>query len=128
MAKFLYRGKKPEELKEMETKEFSKFLNSRERRKLRRGLTMVEKKLMKKIRKNAGKDAFIRTRARDMIVMPEMVGVKLGIYNGQNYETVVIKEDMVGHRLGEFAQTRKKVKHSSPGLGATRSSKFVPLK
>jgi small subunit ribosomal protein S19 len=63
-----------------------------------------------------------------MVIIPEMVGVKIGIHNGKEYVSVDIKPEMLGHRLGEFAMTRKPVKHSSPGFGATRSSKFVPLK
>ena len=63
-----------------------------------------------------------------MIILPEMVGVKIGVYNGKEYTPVEVKPEMIGHRLGEFALTRKPVKHSSPGFGATRSSKFVPLK
>ena len=63
-----------------------------------------------------------------MIILPEMVGAKLGIHNGREFVMVVIDSSMLGHRLGEFSQTRKKVQHSAPGLGATRSSKFVPLK
>ena len=63
-----------------------------------------------------------------MLILPEMVGTKMGIHNGKEYVTIVISDAMVGHYLGEFAMTRGRVKHSAPGLGATRSSKFVPLK
>ena len=63
-----------------------------------------------------------------MVIIPEMVGVKLGVYNGKEFVSLEIKEYMVGHRIGEFVLTRKQVKHSSPGFGATKSSKFVPLK
>ena len=63
-----------------------------------------------------------------MIVLPEMVGTTVEIYNGQGFESVDIEEEMIGHYFGEFAKTRKEVSHSAPGLGATRSSKHVPLK
>ena len=63
-----------------------------------------------------------------MIIIPEMIGSKIGVYNGKEYKVIIIEEAMLGHYLGEFALTRKPVKHSSPGLGATRGSKFVPLK
>ena len=126
MAKFMFRGKMLEELKGMSLGEFSELLTSRERRSLKRGLTEREKKLLEDIRKKP--DAFHRTHERQMVILPEMVGAKIGVYNGKEYVAVEIKPEMIGHRLGEFALTRKQVKHSSPGFGATRSSKFVPLK
>jgi small subunit ribosomal protein S19 len=126
--KFLFRGKSLEELEKMNTEEFSLLLNSRERRSLRRGLTRDEKKLLERIRNSKGQDKLIRTKARDVIILPEMVGAKIGIYNGKEFKPVTVEASMIGHRLGEFALTRGRIKHSAPGLGATRSSKFVPLK
>jgi small subunit ribosomal protein S19 len=126
--KFLFRGKSLEELEKMESSEFLPLLNSRERRSLKRGLTRNEKKLLERIRRSKGQDKLIRTKERDMLILPEMVGVKLGIHDGREFKTVTIEAGMIGHRLGEFALTRGRVKHSAPGLGATRSSKFVPLK
>ncbi len=126
--KYVFRGKTFEELSAISLEDLSKLLTARERRALKRGMPRVHKKLLENVRKMRGKDKLIRTHARDMVVLPEMVGAKLGIHNGQEFQMVIIEESMIGHRLGEFALTRKKVKHSSPGLGATRSSKFVPLK
>ncbi len=127
MAKqFAFHGKTLEELKEMNLDDFSLLLKSRQRRALKRGLTDKQKILLEKIRKNPKK--FHRTRSRQMIIFPEMVGIKMGVHNGKDYVTLEIKPEMIGHRLGEFALTRKMVKHSSPGFGATRSSKFIPLK
>lgn len=126
MAKFMYRGKTLEELKAMSLEEFRELLPSRERRTLKRGFTEEQKKLLEKIRKNRSR--FYKTKEREMIIIPEMIGVKLGVYNGKEYVPIEIKPEMVGHRLGEFALTRKQVKHSAPGFGATRSSKYVPLK
>jgi len=125
---YKFRGKTQEELEAMSLEEFSGLLKSRQRRALRRGLPKQQKKLLEKIRKQKGKDKLIRTHSREMIILPEMVGAKLGIHNGREFVMVVIDSSMLGHRLGEFSQTRKKVQHSAPGLGATRSSKFVPLK
>jgi small subunit ribosomal protein S19 len=126
MAKFTYRGKTVEELKTMKLEEFRELLPSRERRTLKRGFTEEQKKLLEKIRKNRNK--FYKTKEREMIIIPELIGVKLGVYNGKEYVPLEIKPEMVGHRLGEFVLTRKPVKHSAPGFGATRSSKYVPLK
>jgi small subunit ribosomal protein S19 len=126
MAKFTFYGKSIEEVEKMNLEEFSKLIPARDRRALKRGFTAEEKKLLEEIRKNP--KAFHRTKTREMIIIPEMIGVKIGVYSGKEYVTVDVKPEMLGHRLGEFILTRKQVKHSSPGFGATRSSKFVPLK
>ena len=120
------KGKTLEELKKMSLEEFSKILTSRERRALLKGLTERQKKLLEEIRKD--KDKFHKTHERDMIVLPEMVDVKFGIYNGKEFKPVTITFDMIGHRLGEFVMTRERVMHSAPGMGATRGSKHIPLK
>ena len=121
---FKYRGKTLEELQDMSHEELAPLMNARARRKLERGLRENEEKLLEKLE---DKDR-VQTHLRSMIVLPEMVGKTIEIYNGQGFETVEIEEDMIGHYFGEFAKTRKQVSHSAPGLGATRSSKHVPLK
>ncbi len=126
MPKESYRGRDMEEIRKMSTAEFSEMLPSRMRRSLKRGMTENQKKLLEKIKKKPGK--FHRTTCREMIILPEMTGEKIGVHNGKEYVTVEVTPEMLGHRLGEFSQTRKKVQHSAPGFGATRSSKFVPLK
>ena len=135
MAKeFRFRGYTLEELKKMSIKEFAQLLKSRARRSLLRGLTERQKKLLEKIKKHP--DKFIKTHERDMVILPQMVGAKIGVYTGggkkgdqsEKWATVVIKPEMIGHRLGEFAPTCKRVKHSAPGVGATRGSKHVSIK
>lgn len=126
--KFTFRGKTFEELQAMSIDEVTNLLTARQRRTLRRGLTDKQKKLLEKIRRFKGEDKLIRTRCRNMIVLPEMVGAKIGIHTGFEYKPIIITQEMVGHYLGELALTRKRVQHSAPGFGATRSSKFVPLK
>ena len=127
MAKeFTYKGKTVEEIKEMSLEQFSRLICSRERRTLLRGLTKRQKKLIEDIRRTPEK--FHKTHERDMIILPEIIGTKLGVHNGKTYVPFTIKEEMVGHRLGEFALTRQRIKHSSPGVGATRASKHIPLK
>jgi len=128
MVEFLYHGKTLEELKTIDIKEFMKLVPARMRRSLKRGLTEKEKKLLKKIRESKNKDKLIKTHQRDMIIIPEMIDAKIGVYNGKEWAVIQIKPEMLGHRLGEFSLTRKRVKHSSPGFGATRGSKFVPQK
>ncbi len=131
--KFHYRGYTLEELKKMNMDEFVKLLPSRARRSLRRGLPPRQKKLLERLRrayraKKRGKDILTRTHVRDMVIFPEMVGLQIGVYNGKSYEIVEVKPEMIGHYLGEFSLTRRHVQHGSPGIGATRSSKYVPLK
>jgi len=125
-GKFTYRGKSEEEVKKMSLEEFSKLLTSRERRGLKRGFTDTEKKLLMNIRANP--TGFHKTHSREMIIIPEMIGVKMGVHNGKEYASMEIRPEMIGHRLGEFVLTRRTVKHSAPGFGATKSSKYVPLK
>ena len=127
MAKeFKFRGKSLEELQGMSLDQFAKLITSRERRTLLHGLSDRQRKLLEEIRKDRNK--FHKTHDRDMIVLPEMVGVKIGIHKGNEFTAITISEGMIGHRLGQLALTRKRVQHSSPGVGATRSSKHIPLK
>ena len=72
----------------------------------------VYDRLLQKISKlKSGDKTVIKTWARDSSIAPEMVGFTFGIHNGKNFIEVLIKEEMVGHRLGEFALTRKFTKH-----------------
>ncbi|HEC77441.1 MAG TPA: 30S ribosomal protein S19 [Thermoplasmatales archaeon] len=124
---FRYRGFTFEELSQMGMEELIPLLPARARRTLKRGLTPSQYRLLEKIRKTE-KGKIIRTHLRNMIILPEFVGHNIAIHNGKEFQPVVIKPEMVGHYLGEFALTRKEVKHSGPGVGATRSSKYLPLK
>jgi len=130
VRRFTYKGKTLEELLKMPMDDFIKLLPARQRRSLLRGLTDEERKLLEKIReaKQKGSTKPIRTHARDMVILPEMVGVTVHVYNGKEFVPVEITEEMIGHRLGEFALTCRKVEHGAPGLRATRSSMYVPLK
>jgi small subunit ribosomal protein S19 len=131
--RFHYRGYTLEELKKMNMDQFIQLLPARARRSLKRGLPPRQKKLLERLRrayraKKRGKDLLTRTHVRDMICFPDFVGLKVGVYNGKTFEVVDIKPEMIGHYLGEFSLTRRRVSHGSPGIGATRSSKYVPLK
>ena len=106
---FRYRGKTVDELKSMKFEDFIQLLPSREKRKLTRGFTEQEEKLLKKVR--AG-ERNIKTHCRDMVIIPEMIGLTIGVYNGKEFESVTIVDEMLGYRLGEFSLTRKIAKHS----------------
>ena len=124
-GEFTFRGKSVEELKKLSHDEFALLVPSRQRRTLQRGLSEDHKKLLHKVKI---KDPNIRTHLRDMIVLPEMVGLKIAIHSGKEFMPIDILPEMMGHYFGEFVLTRKKVSHGAAGIGATKSSKFVPLK
>jgi len=121
---FKYRGYTLAKLRKMKLEELAALLPARQRRKLKRKLREEEEKLLEKIEQREE----VKTHLRDAIVLPSMVGKKIGIHNGKGFDYVEIKPEMIGHYLGEFAMTRKKVVHGAAGVGATRSSKYVPLK
>jgi small subunit ribosomal protein S19 len=122
---FTYRGFKIDELKAMGISELLPLMPARARRKVTRGLSRGEETLLAKIR---GGDEKVRTHMRDMIVMPVMIGKTIEIYNGKEFMKVEFQPESVFHYLGEFALTRHRVTHGSAGIGATRGSKYVPLK
>ena len=122
---FLLKGKTAEELQKMSLEEFSKLIPSRERRNLLRGFDNDEKKFLERLRKSQKP---VKTHMREMVIIPEMLFKRILVHNGKEWVAVDIKVEMLGHRLGEFALTRKRVTHSAPGVGATKSSKFLPLK
>jgi len=122
---FTYRGFKVDELKAMGISELLPLMPSRARRKIVRGFARGEETLLAKIRDG---DEKVRTHLRDMLVMPEMIGKSIEIYTGKEFLKVEFQPESVFHYLGEFALTRKRVAHGSAGIGATRGSKYVPLK
>jgi len=132
--KFTYRGIDLDQLLDMNIEQLAKHLPCRQRRRLARGLKRKHNALLTRLRKAKKaasvleKPATIKTHLRDMIVLPEMVGSMIGIYNGKTFNQVEIKPEMIGHYLGEFSITYKPVKHGRPGIGATHSSRFIPLK
>jgi len=125
---FMYRGKTAEDLQKLALEQLVELLPARQRRTLKRGLTETQQKMLKKLRKYKGTTKPLRTKSRNMPILPEMFGTTIAVYSGQAYVPVTIVPEMIGHYLGEFVQTRKRVQHGSPGFGATRGSKFVPLK
>lgn len=126
MAKkeFTFKGKNIEELNAMSLEEFSKLCNSRARRTLSKGF---DKHILKKIgkAKNNPKAKPLKTHSRDLIVIPEMIGVRFAVYRGNSFENIDIIEPMLGHYIGEFVFTRKRLQHGKAGIGATKSSNAV---
>jgi len=130
-GEFTYRGHTLEELQELSVEEVAELLPARMRRTIERGLSVEHEKLLEEAREadpEETADNPIRTHLRDMPVLPEMVGLTFAVHTGQSFERVEVEPEMVGHYLGEFQLTRTSVEHGQAGIGATRSSKFVPLK
>lgn len=121
---FTYRGKTMAELKKLSLKEFAEFLPSRQRRTLLRGLTDQQKRLLQKLEKKND----IKTHCRDMIIIPALIGKTIRVHTGKEFVRLTLSEETLGHYLGEYALTRKMVSHSSPGVGATRSSSSVSVR
>jgi len=129
----MYRGLSLGQLQNMSMDEFIDLLPSRQRRSLHRGLQPEQRILLEKIRQAReemvkGSSSSVKTHVRNMIILPEMVGLVISVHNGKEFVQVEIKPEMIGHYLGEFAITNKPVRHGTPGIGASRSSMYVPLK
>ena len=132
-AEPMYRGYPLSELVKLNMDSLIELLPSRRRRTLKRGLPPRQKKLLMKLRAarkqvRKGKDVVVRTHCRDMVVLPEMVDLTIAIHNGKEFKRIKIIPQMIGHLLGEFSSPMRQVKHGSPGIGATKSSAYVPLK
>ena len=132
--KFQYRGVDLDKLLDLNHEELLELLPSRARRRFDHGLKRKHMALIKKLRKAKReaavleKPAVVKTHLRNMIIVPEMIGSVVGIYNGKVFASIEVKPEMIGHYLGEFAMSYKPVAHGRPGIGATHSSRFIPLK
>jgi len=132
---FYYRGVEVEKLLDLSHTELSNLFHARARRKFRRGIGEKPQTFMNRLRKarksvvgTMKKPKIIKTHLRNLIIVPEMMGSIVGVYNGKGFIQVDIKADMLGYYLGEFSITYKPVGHGRPGVGSTGSSRFIPLK
>lgn len=124
---FSFRGLALPRLKEMSLQELAQVLPARARRSIRRGFTVETMRFLERMRESPV-EKVVRTHTRDAMVLPEHVGRRVAVHNGKEYKEVEVRPEMIGHYYGEFSLTRRFEKHSGPGVGATRSSKFMPLK
>jgi len=124
---FALGGKSLAELKALPLGELAKLLTARARRSIRRGFTAETQRFLEKIAAHPT-DRPIRTHCRDALILPTHVGHRVAIHTGKEFKEIEVRPEMIGHFYGEFALTRRFEKHSGPGVGATRSSKFMPLK
>ncbi|MCA1812411.1 MAG: 30S ribosomal protein S19 [Halobacteriales archaeon] len=125
---FSYRGHTLQELQAMPIEEVVQLLPARMRRTIKRGMRDDHEHLLKRVGKTAEAGTALRTHLRDMPILPQFVGRTFQVHNGKEFTRVDVQPEMIGHYLGEFALTRRSVKHTGPGVGATRGSKFMPLK
>ncbi len=123
---FTFKGLSLDDLKALPMDKLLEVLPARARRSLKREKNHDQTVIYKKL--ESQKFTQLKTHVRDIVILPKFVGKVVEIYNGNSYVKFEIRPEMIGHYVGEFAQTRKEVKHSGPGVGATRSSKFMPLK
>lgn len=117
-----YKGKTLEELKSLETREFAKYVESRARRTILRQFREIEN-FVNRANKKLSKKNPIKTHQRDLVVVPKMLGMKIQIYNGKNFIPIEVVMEMLGHKFGEFAPTRVRVKHGSAGIGSTKGTR-----
>ena len=124
---YTLRGKTLPELQAMNLEQLSQLLGARARRSIRRGFNNETAQFLERLAATPP-EKVVRTHCRDAIVLPSHVGRRVAIHTGKEFKEVEIRPEMIGHYYGEFALTRRFEKHSGPGVGATRSSKFMPLK
>ncbi len=122
---FLYRGKSLEDIQAMSLDEFIELLPARARRTITRGVVDKNPRFFRHLDRG---DGVIKTHTREMVILPSMISKTLSIHDGKAFVEVPVTIEMVGHKIGEFAPTRKTTKHTGVGVGATRSSKYMPLK
>ena len=127
VKEFTYHGLSREELANIPNEKLFKLFTARVRRSLTRGINDDKRKLMEEMKDKNQKNP-IKTHLRDVIILPYMVGVTVHIFSGKEFVPITITLQMVGHYLGEYVITNKRVNHGAPGVGASRSSLYVPLK
>jgi len=131
--KFTFRGIELEQLLDLTNEELMDIVCARARRRMSRGLKRKPMALIKRLRQakkeapTGEKPKGVKTHLRDMIIVPEMVGSIIGIYNGKMFCGVEMKPEMIGMYLGEFAITYKPVRHGRPGVSAAHTFRFIPL-
>ncbi len=124
---FTLRGNTLEQLRGMSLEQLAGILGARARRSIRRGFNNETSDFLERLAATPA-DKVVRTHCRDAIILPQHVGRRVAVHTGKEFKEIEIRAEMIGHYYGEFALTRRFEKHSGPGVGATRSSKFMPLK
>ena len=127
VKEFTYHGLSKEELANITNEKLFKLFTARARRSFTRGINDDKRKLMEEMKDENNKNP-IKTHLRDVIILPYMIGKTVQVFSGKEFVPIIITIQMVGHYLGEYVITNKRVNHGAPGVGASRSSLYVPLK
>ena len=127
VKEFTYHGLSKEELANISNEKLFKLFTARVRRSLTRGINDDKRKLMEEMKDKNNKNP-IKTHLRDVIILPYMIGITVHVFSGKEFVPIIITAQMIGHYLGEYVITNKRVNHGAPGVGASRSSLYVPLK
>jgi small subunit ribosomal protein S19 len=124
-----YRGKTPTELAKLTEPEYLGMIKSRQRRSIKRA-SLEYRKLLQKVEryKKANSTKPIKTHIREAVILPSWMGMHFMVHNGKEFQDLEINALMLGHRLGEYAYTTKRVQHSAPGIRATKGSKYLAVK
>ena len=134
VREFKFKGYSLEQLQSLSVESLLPVLNSRQRRSLDKRVAKYMNDEKRKLREELkllreGKlKGQLKTHVRDMIILPDMIGLSISVHNGKEFSAIHIRPEMIGHYLGEYAITNKRVQHGSPGVGSSRSSLYVPLK
>ena len=130
VKQFTYRGLSQKELEGLSLDKLLQLFPARARRSLTRGINDNKRKLIEEMKSaKAGRlKNPINTHLRDVLILPTMIGVSVNVFSGKEFVPITITTEMVGHYLGEYVITNKRVSHGAPGVGASRSSLYVPLK
>ncbi len=124
---FVFKGKTIDELKNLDVREFARFVKARARRTMLRQFQEIEE-FVNRAKKKESKNKRVRVHNRRIVIVPQMIGMKIQVYNGKEFVPIDIVGEMLGHRLGEFALTRTRTKHGKAGVGATKGSKHKSKK
>lgn len=126
---FTFRGKTTEELQKLSVDDFAKLLKSRQKRAMKR-MGIRYKELIARVEKvkASGAKKVIKTQIREALILPSWIGMSFAVHNGKEFKQIEIRPEMLGHRLGDYAFSTKRVVHSAPGIRATRGSKFLAVK
>ncbi len=131
MKKDTWKGYEEENIASVSMEDFLKLIPSRNRRTLlRMKVNPRLKKFVEDVRESKKKNPkkVIKTHIREAVILPEWFGLTFGVHNGKEFKKVEITLNRIGGRLGDYSHCTTRVAHSGPGVGATRGSKFVPLK
>ena len=129
-----YRGVSITDLQAMPESKVIELLPARARRTFKRPLNDYIVKVRKQINlaiqdlKSGKNPRRIKTHQRSIILLPSMVGLTMEVYTGQKFEKLTILPEMIGHYVGEYVLTRKRVQHGAAGVGATGGSRHVAKK